>query len=54
LCGFAHVASMAIFCRRDCALVQANKPGRVAWRALIAANLACLMTACIAGDVYRQ
>ncbi len=54
LCGFAHVASMAIFVGGVAALV----PGRtsdlsgVAVRALIAATLACLMTACVAGTFY--
>lgn len=51
LCGFAHVASMAIFVGGVAALA----PGRtsdlsgVAVRALVAATLACLMTACVAG-----
>ncbi len=51
LCGFAHMASMAIFVGGISALV----PGRtrelagVAWRALAGATLACLMTAAVAG-----
>jgi len=51
LCGFAHVASMAIFIGGTAALA----PGRAAvlagvgFRSLMAATLACLMTACIAG-----
>ena len=51
LCGFAHVASMAIFIGGTAALA----PGRAAvlsgvgFRCLVAATLACLMTACIAG-----
>jgi CNT family concentrative nucleoside transporter len=51
LCGFAHVASMAIFIGGTAALA----PGRAAvlagvgFRSLVAATLACLMTACIAG-----
>ncbi len=55
LCGFAHVASMAIFVGG----VSALAPGRtrtlskVAFRALVAATFACLMTACIAGTFYN-
>jgi len=55
LCGFAHVASMAIFVGGVAALA----PGRtsdlsgVAVRALVAATLACLMTACVAGTFYN-
>ncbi|MRR55582.1 MAG: nucleoside transporter [Deltaproteobacteria bacterium] len=54
LCGFAHVASMAIFVGGVAALA----PGRtsdlsgVALRSLVAATLACLMTACVAGTFY--
>ena len=56
LCGFAHVASMAIFVGG----VTALAPGRtadiskVAVKALIAATLACLLTACIAGTFYND
>ncbi|MEW6600408.1 MAG: nucleoside transporter C-terminal domain-containing protein [Nitrospirota bacterium] len=54
LCGFAHVASLAIFVGGTAALV----PGRTADlsavgpRALLAATLACLMTAAVAGTFY--
>ena len=54
LCGFAHVASLAIFVGGTAALV----PGRtkdlseVGFRALIAATLACLMTAAVAGTFF--
>lgn len=54
LCGFAHVASMAIFVGGVAALA----PGRtsdlssVAVRALLAATLACLMTGCVAGTFF--
>jgi CNT family concentrative nucleoside transporter len=54
LCGFAHVASLAIFVGGIAALV----PGRTADlsavgpRALLAATLACLMTASIAGTFF--
>jgi concentrative nucleoside transporter, CNT family len=56
LCGFAHLASMAIFAGGLAAIA----PGRtgiiakVAFRALIAATLAGLMTACVAGTVFSQ
>ncbi|UCD35517.1 MAG: hypothetical protein JSU90_01415 [Nitrospiraceae bacterium] len=55
LCGFAHVASLAIFVGGTAALV----PGRTADlssvgpRALLAATLACLMTAAVAGTFFR-
>ncbi len=54
LCGFAHVASLAIFVGGIAALV----PGRTADlsavgpRALLAATLACLMTASVAGTFF--
>ena len=56
LCGFAHLASMAIFVGG----VSALAPGRtrditaVAVRALVAATLACLMTACVAGTFFTR
>ena len=54
LCGFAHIASMAIFVGGVCGLApeRTRDVGRVAIRALIAATLACLMTACVAGTFY--
>lgn len=54
--GFAHFASLAIFIGGTVALV----PGRtkdvseVGLRALIAATLACLMTAAVAGTFFTQ
>ena len=54
LCGFAHVASLAIFIGGTGALA----PGRlkdlskIGFRALIAATLATLMTAAVAGTFY--
>ncbi|MBP7049549.1 MAG: nucleoside transporter [Phycisphaerae bacterium] len=56
LCGFAHVASMAIFVGSLCALApQCTKTvGTVAVRALAAATLACLMTACVAGTFFTE
>jgi CNT family concentrative nucleoside transporter len=54
LCGFAHVASMAIFVGGLAALAPVRKKdiAAVGFRALLAATLACLMTACIAGLFY--
>jgi CNT family concentrative nucleoside transporter len=56
LCGFAHVASMAIFVGSVCALAPqcAKGIGPVAVRALIAATLACLTTACVAGTFFTE
>jgi len=56
LCGFAHLASMAIFVGGICALApeKVRNIGSVAVRALIAATLACLMTACVAGTFFTQ
>lgn len=54
LCGFAHVASLAIFVGGIAALVPertADLSG-VGLRALLAATLACLMTAAVAGTFY--
>ncbi|MBW1896971.1 MAG: nucleoside transporter [Deltaproteobacteria bacterium] len=51
LCGFAHVASLAIFVGGFSALApsRAKDLSRLGFRALYAATLACLMTGCIAG-----
>jgi CNT family concentrative nucleoside transporter len=56
LCGFAHIASMAIFVGSACALApQLTKAiGPIAVRALVAATLACLMTACVAGTFFTE
>ncbi len=56
LCGFAHIASMAIFVGSLCALAPEKKRdiGPVAVRALIAATLACLMTGCVAGTFFTN
>ena len=56
LCGFAHLASMAIFVGGVCGLApdRARDIGRVAFRALVAATLACLMTACVAGTFFSR
>jgi len=54
LCGFAHVPSIAIFVGGISALApnQTATLSRVAIRALVAATLACLMTAAVAGTFY--
>ncbi|MFH1692407.1 MAG: nucleoside transporter C-terminal domain-containing protein [Candidatus Omnitrophota bacterium] len=56
LCGFAHLASMAIFVGGFTALAPSKVTvvSQVAFRALIAATLACLMTACIAGMFFTN
>ncbi|RJR15768.1 MAG: nucleoside transporter [Nitrospiraceae bacterium] len=55
LCGFAHVASLAIFVGGTAALVPKRTAdlSAVGPRALLAATLACLMTAAVAGAFYR-
>lgn len=54
LCGFAHIASLAIFVGGIAALVPERTAdlSAVGPRALLAATLACLMTAAIAGTFY--
>jgi CNT family concentrative nucleoside transporter len=56
LCGFAHLASMSIFVGGVCALApeKTRDIGGLAVRALIAATLACLLTACVAGMFYTE
>jgi len=56
LCGFAHVASMAIFVGGVAALAPTRKNdiAGVGLRALVASTLACLMTACIAGLFFSS
>jgi CNT family concentrative nucleoside transporter len=56
LCGFAHLASMAIFVGGVCALAphRSKDIGGAAVRALVAATLACLMTACVAGTFFTE
>ncbi|MBL7032078.1 MAG: nucleoside transporter [Nitrospira sp.] len=54
LCGFAHIASLAIFVGGIAALVPKRTAdlSAVGPRALLAATLACLMTAAIAGTFF--
>ncbi len=56
LCGFAHLASMAIFVGGVSALAPKRTTiiTQVALRALIAATLACLMTAAVAGVFFND
>jgi len=55
LCGFAHVASMAIFVGGIAALVPERRKdlAAVGPRALLAATLACLMTGAVAGAFFH-
>jgi len=56
LCGFAHLASMAIFVGGISALApdRVRNIGGVALRALLAATLACFLTACVAGTFFTE
>lgn len=53
ICGFAHLASMAIFVGGISAIASERTAdiAKVAMRALVAATIACLMTACVAGTL---
>lgn len=56
LCGFAHVASMAIFVGAVTALAPDRTAdiAAVGVKSLIAATFACLITACVAGTFYTK
>ncbi len=56
LCGFAHIASLAIFVGGTAALVpeRTGDLSAVGPRALVAATLACLMTAAVAGVFFTK
>ena len=56
LCGFAHIASLAIFVGGIGVLVPSRLKdlSRLAFRALLAATLACLMTGAVAGTFFTQ
>lgn len=56
LCGFAHIASLAIFVGGTAALVpkRTKDISQIGFRALIAATLACLMTAAVAGTFITE
>ncbi len=56
LCGFAHIASLAIFVGGTAALApkRTKDLSSIGLRALIAATLACLMTAAVAGTFFMD
>lgn len=56
LCGFTHIASLAIFVGAVTSLVpdRAKEVSKVAFRSLLAATLACLMTGSVAGVFYHS
>lgn len=56
LCGFAHLASMAIFVGGVSALApeRTRDISAVGAKALLASTFACLMTACVAGTFYTN
>jgi len=56
LCGFAHIASLAIFVGGISALApkRTRDLSRLGFRALLAATLACLMTAAVAGTFFTH
>jgi CNT family concentrative nucleoside transporter len=56
LCGFAHIASLAIFVGGISALApkRARDLAKLGFRALFAANLACLMTGAVAGVFFSS
>lgn len=56
LCGFAHLASLAIFVGGTAAIAPKRVPDltAVGIRALIAATIACMITACVAGTFFRE
>src|SRR3990172_387879 len=56
LCGFAHIPSVAVFVGGTAALAPSRTRdlSRIGFRALLAATLACLMIAAVAGTFYTQ
>jgi CNT family concentrative nucleoside transporter len=56
LCGFAHIASLAIFVGGIGALVpeRLKDLSRMGFRALLAATLACLLTGAVAGAFFTS
>jgi len=56
LCGFAHIASLAIFVGGISALApkRTRDLSRLGFQALLAATLACLMTAAVAGTFFSH
>lgn len=56
LCGFAHIAAMAIFTGGISAIApeKSKEIASLSFRALFAATLACLLTAAVAGTFYSS
>ncbi|XP_059163816.1 solute carrier family 28 member 3-like [Physella acuta] len=56
LCGFSNVGSMGILLGSLSAMAPARKAtmSRLIFRAMVAGNVACFVTACIAGLVFDQ
>lgn len=56
LCGFAHIASLAIFVGGTAALIpkRTKDLSAIGFRSLIAATLATLMTAAVAGTFFTE
>ena len=56
LCGFAHVASVAIYVGGTAVLIPHRRSdlAKVAWRSLIAGTLASLLVGAVAGTVYTH
>lgn len=56
LCGFAHIASLAIFVGGMSAIApkRAKDFAKLGFRALLAATLACLMTGAVAGVFFNS
>ena len=54
LCGFAHVASLAIFVGGVSSIAPSRTAdlARLGLRALLAATIACMMTGAVAGACY--
>jgi len=54
LCGFSNLASMGIMIGALGAMAPNRKADitKVVFRAMIAGNVACFMTACIAGRIF--
>ena len=53
LCGFSNIASIGVVLGELGPMAESRVPdmSKVAIRALVAGTIACLMTACIAGEV---
>jgi CNT family concentrative nucleoside transporter len=56
LCGFAHIPSVAIFVGGTAALAPSRTRdlAKIGFRSLVAATLACLMIAAVAGTFYSN